>query len=86
MEGGKSYNLIYKANGEIEVRSGLGRALSNLGEMEEAEAQIRQAEARVAELKADYQAQFVNDRASAGIVREQLQSEKASLAFRFADH
>lgn len=30
-------------NGEIEVRSGLGRALSNLGEMEEAEAQIRQA-------------------------------------------
>ena len=43
------------------------------------EAQIRHAEAKVEELEADYHAQFVTDRAGAGIVREQLESEKANL-------
>lgn len=44
------------------------------------EAQIRQSEAKVAELKATYGAQFVADKARAGIVREQLDSELATLA------
>jgi putative peptide zinc metalloprotease protein len=43
------------------------------------DAQIRQAEARVAELQATYGAQFVADKARAGIVREQLDSERAAL-------
>lgn len=44
------------------------------------EAQIRQSEAKVAELTAIYGAQFVVDRARAGIAREQLESERATLA------
>jgi putative peptide zinc metalloprotease protein len=44
------------------------------------DAQIRQSEARVAELQATYGAQFVADKARAGIVREQLESERATLA------
>ena len=58
------------AKGELLVRSyepGLG-------------AQIRHGEARVAELKATYDAQFVADRARAGIAREQLESERSTLA------
>ena len=43
------------------------------------EAQLRQGEARVAELEASYAAQFVLDRAKAGMVREQLESERAGL-------
>ena len=43
------------------------------------DAQIRQSEAKVAELTATYGAQFVTDRARAGIVREQLESERATL-------
>ncbi len=43
------------------------------------EAQIRQGEARVAELEANYAAQFVADRAKAGFAREQLESERAGL-------
>lgn len=58
------------AKGELLVRSyepGLG-------------AQIRHGEARVAEMKASYDAQFVADRARAGIAREQLESERSTLA------
>lgn len=44
------------------------------------DAQIRQGEARVEELKAAYSAQFVLDRARAGVLREQLESERATLA------
>ena len=43
------------------------------------DAQIRQSEAKVAELHATYGAQFVADRARAGIAREQLESERATL-------
>lgn len=43
-------------------------------------AQIRQSEARVAELDATYGAQFVADRARASVVREQLESVRATLA------
>lgn len=42
-------------------------------------AQIRQSEARVAELDAAYGAQFVADRAGASVVREQLESARATL-------
>lgn len=43
------------------------------------EAQLRLSEARVAELEASYSAEFVQDRAKSGILREQMESERAAL-------
>ncbi len=43
------------------------------------EAQRQKAEAKVVELEAEYTSQFVTDRAKAQIVRERLESERASL-------
>jgi putative peptide zinc metalloprotease protein len=44
------------------------------------DAQVRVGEARVAELKATFDAHFVNDRVAAEIAREQLEREEAALA------
>jgi len=44
------------------------------------EAQLRLSEAKVDQLKAEYATEFVSDRARAEIVRERLESERASLA------
>ncbi len=44
------------------------------------DAQVRLLTARVAEMEASFAAEFVNDRAKAEIVREQLQHEQAALA------
>ncbi len=44
-------------------------------------AQMKRDEAKVAELEAEYNAEFVSDRAKAQIVRDRLDSERASLAF-----
>ena len=52
------------------------------------EAQLRRGEAKVAELQAEYDAQFATDQAKAQIVGDQLASERASLALvnnRIAD-
>lgn len=43
------------------------------------DAELRLVEAKVAELQANYAAQFVADRSRANIVREQLESERAAL-------
>jgi putative peptide zinc metalloprotease protein len=42
--------------------------------------QLRRSEAKIAELQAEYIAQFVSDRAKAQIVRDRLDSEQANLA------
>jgi putative peptide zinc metalloprotease protein len=44
------------------------------------DAQLRRSEAKVAELRAEYAAQFVTDRAKAQVVRDKLDSEQANLA------
>ncbi|MDQ6629997.1 MAG: hypothetical protein M3Z29_16355 [Pseudomonadota bacterium] len=44
------------------------------------DAKLRGLEARVAELEANYQIEFVNDRARADIAREQLEQERSTLA------
>jgi putative peptide zinc metalloprotease protein len=41
---------------------------------------LRRSEAKVAELQAEYAAQFVTDRAKAQVVREKLDAEQANLA------
>ena len=43
-------------------------------------AQLRRSEAKVAELQAEYSAEFVSDRAKAQVVRDKLESEQANLA------
>jgi putative peptide zinc metalloprotease protein len=47
-------------------------------------AQLRRSEAKVAELQAEYSAEFVSDRAKAQVVRDKLESEQANLALALA--